>query len=193
MIVGKYDSSLTRVQPFFNQLIDRDPTGITWFGPMLQSLPGAGVMPDELRVIRAHSIHHSSHLAPKGARACFEYPVPPSISFLRWLLSNPDQLHWPKGRAGQFGAETAEWRRRLIDGTREDQAGAMEEGLGELDTHGVEGSRRKPWAFEGWTSVDCCLETERLVVFVEGKRTEQISQSTAWFPRRNQSFGTLRW
>jgi hypothetical protein len=37
-----------------------------------------------------------------------------------------------------------------------------------------------------WTSVDCWLETEGFVLFIEGKRTEPISAATAWYPARNQ-------
>ncbi|MBM3275907.1 MAG: hypothetical protein FJZ00_12195, partial [Candidatus Sericytochromatia bacterium] len=111
---------------------------------------------------------------------------PPSFSFLDWSIRNPDRLEWPKGRAGEFGAETAEWRRRLINGTPDERVQAMEEGLQALNDRGVEGSSQQPWAFEGWTSVDCCLETDRLIVFIEGKREEGLSVSTAWFPDRNQ-------
>jgi hypothetical protein len=47
-------------------------------------------------------------------------------------------------------------------------------------------SQRKWWAFEGFTSVDCILETENYLLLIEGKRTERISNSTDWFPKRNQ-------
>jgi hypothetical protein len=47
-------------------------------------------------------------------------------------------------------------------------------------------SRRKWWAFEGFTSVDCLLETENYLLLIEGKRTERLSKSTNWFPKRNQ-------
>lgn len=47
-------------------------------------------------------------------------------------------------------------------------------------------SRQKWWAFEGHTEVDCWLETDRLLLFVEGKRTESLSASTHWYPERNQ-------
>jgi len=49
-----------------------------------------------------------------------------------------------------------------------------------------DGWRRKGWAFEGWTSVDCWLETRRALVFVEGKRSEPVASATDWFPARNQ-------
>jgi hypothetical protein len=46
--------------------------------------------------------------------------------------------------------------------------------------------RRRWWAFEGHTEVDCWIETDRLLLFVEGKRTEPLSASTHWYPERNQ-------
>jgi hypothetical protein len=58
--------------------------------------------------------------------------------------------------------------------------------LEELERLGPKGSARKWWAFEGITKVDCWLETDRLVLFVEGKRTETLSKFTAWFPARDQ-------
>jgi hypothetical protein len=39
-------------------------------------------------------------------------------------------------------------------------------------------SGRRWWAFEGFTSVDCCLESESALLFIEGKRTERLSKAT---------------
>jgi hypothetical protein len=50
----------------------------------------------------------------------------------------------------------------------------------------VEKSRRAWWAFEGFTSVDCALETPELVLLVEGKRFEPVSGGGSWIPGRNQ-------
>ena len=47
-------------------------------------------------------------------------------------------------------------------------------------------SARQWWSFEGFTEVDCCLETDKLVLLIEGKRTESLSESTAWYSGRNQ-------
>ena len=41
-------------------------------------------------------------------------------------------------------------------------------------------------AFEGFTEVDCCIVTDRLVLLIERKRTEGLSESTAWYRGRNQ-------
>jgi hypothetical protein len=65
----------------------------------------------------------------------------------------------------------------------------IEEGLAELRARGPQAVGKIPrpwWAFEGNTEADCFLETERLVLVVEGKRREQLSSSTDWYPARNQ-------
>jgi len=53
-------------------------------------------------------------------------------------------------------------------------------------THGAERSRHEWWAFEGFTNIDCCLVTDRTILFVEGKRTETVSPATRWFEKRSQ-------
>ena len=81
-----------------------------------------------------------------------------------------------------YGVETQAKRESLIAGDE----GTKREALAELDAKGAAGSRRRWWAFEGFTSVDCRLETDSLVLFIEGKRTESVSASVTWFPARNQ-------
>jgi hypothetical protein len=44
---------------------------------------------------------------------------------------------------------------------------------------------------ERFTSVDCLLETKSLLLLIEGKRTEAVSDSTDWFPGRNQVIWNL--
>jgi hypothetical protein len=60
------------------------------------------------------------------------------------------------------------------------------ERLAELALKGGTGSKRKWWAFEGFTEVDCVLETDCLLLFIEGKRTEALASSTDWYPERSQ-------
>jgi hypothetical protein len=47
------------------------------------------------------------------------------------------------------------------------------------------------WVLEGQTHVDCYIETTRLRLFVEGKRTEKLSPSTSWYRKRNQLLRNL--
>src|SRR5204863_9653434 len=39
------------------------------------------------------------------------------------------------------------------------------------------------WAFEGFSHVDCCLITDKMVLLVEGKRTEHVSDAISWRSR----------
>ena len=82
-----------------------------------------------------------------------------------------------------FGKDTQEKRKKLFDGEKAIQ----EEALRELERHGPEKSERKWWAFEGFTSVDCLLETDKIVIGIEGKRTETgQSKSVSWYKNRDQ-------
>lgn len=97
---------------------------------------------------------------------------------------------WPSdagGRERTFAVSTTEKRKKLLGGDK----GVRNEALSELDRFGACGSKKKWWSFEGFTSVDCLLETERLLVLIEGKRTEGIFPVTDWFPKRNQVIRNL--
>src|SRR5690348_15661809 len=85
--MGKYDSSKTRVQPVFGRLLERDPTGARWLRDLLRTAPFAGRLGDD--VLRAPG------LLAAGGLTRFEYPAPPSESFLRWLIEHPQWMTWP--------------------------------------------------------------------------------------------------
>lgn len=182
--MGEFDSSLTRVQPVFDELIERDPTGRSWLRDLLQAAPHADVLPREILEEPGELLPAVAGPHPEGkaSRACFEHAALPPEDLLRWSIENAHALRWPDGRAGEFGAETESKRRALVGS----DAGVVREALAELDRAGASGATRKWWAFEGITRVDCWLETDRLVLFVEGKRTEPLSSKTAWLPARNQ-------
>jgi hypothetical protein len=201
--MGEFNSSVTRVWPVFEWLFRSDPTGTSWLGSLLRIgsraeeaepdlLADPGALCTELaRVERALPVQLRKALGAEhttrvgNIRNAFEAEVPPSALFLRWLLEHPEQLVWPKTASGQkrvYGPPTQENRERLLAG----EPDARMQALNELKTVGAFGSRRKWWAFEGFTSVDCLLETRSLVLVIEGKRTELISNSTDWFPGRNQ-------
>jgi hypothetical protein len=194
---GRFNSSITRVRPVFSALLDRDPAGRTWLGPLLRATPNprfvAAGLTEAPGEIRPHLLERRPYrdkvLGPIQLLRCFEYPVPPPRRFIEWLLSNPGELHWPtdrQGRRKRFGATTQKLRERLVDGGSASRAQTRELGTAELAKYGAARSRRCWWAFEGFTEVDCVLETDRLVMFIEGKRTEALSPSTEWFPARNQ-------
>jgi hypothetical protein len=206
--MGKFNSSVTRVWPVFDTLFSCDPTGSTWLNALLKLghlsdnasasifetnallLPELGLFTLDMPGPLARELGSERMNRHGKIRTAFERDIPPSKEFLRWLINHPDRLVWPCDSSSQrrrFSERTTELREKLMDGDRNTQQAA----LGELERCGAYGSRRRWWAFEGFTSVDCLLETKDLLVFIEGKRTEGISKSTDWFPLRNQVLRNL--
>ena len=179
-------------------LLAGDSSAQTWLPVLVEAAPRSDIFGDDVR-------RDPGRLLPELAQPrdyldrilartlalprCFEHSAPPSRAFLRWLLENPERLRWPERKPGvrmTYGAETQRLRKTLLDGSSEEQAKVQAQALAELDRRGPDGSRQRWWAFEGHTEVDCWLETERLLLFVEGKRFEPLSASTHWYPERNQ-------
>jgi hypothetical protein len=182
--MGEKNSSLTRVQPIFDALLDAAPDGQGW----LQRLCA---MAAETRPIAAAPTNVGSfaETPPRGRRMgkVFERIVPPPAAFLRWLLEHPERMEIRNPVTFGATSEVAiQWRRKLFSGNPSEREAAQEEGLRKLAIGGANGSARKWWSFEGFSHVDCCLITEQLVLFVEGKRTESVSPSTRWFTQRSQ-------
>ena len=200
--MGNKNSSVTRVWPVFDQLLEKDPTGQTWLpqlvalgtGPLASELAGKDLgtlIPKVAEFSRELPGVMKKVLGPANAarignlRGAFEKDFAPPARFLKWMLEHPKELTWPLSGSKQtleYGKATMEARRGLMGGDPE----FLKKGLAGLAGVGSEGSKRKWWAFEGWTNVDCWLETEKIVIFIEGKRTEGISSATHWYPSRNQ-------
>lgn len=184
MTPGQYNSSLTRVQPFFEAAIALSPTGDGWLSALLcqaphgtRALGDAATHPGALLPVLL-----GAHPQGKAPRGCFEYGVPPSRDLLRWYVNHPEHLAWPAGSS--FGEETTRMRRALLF---DDPPGAQQATGEALDLI----SKHQPsdvgwWRFEGISSIDCVLATDRIVVTVEGKRTEPLSPATDWYPSRTQ-------
>jgi hypothetical protein len=205
--MGEMNSAVTRVWPVFDCLFHQDPSGQKWLSRLLHMgsrhrqvdqaiLETTDALVDETATRdRDLSGPLKKVLRPDRAeqigRICnaYEKDIPPATAFLRWLLENPTKLQWPTARGHEllYGDEAQVKRQDLIAGDSK----VREEALRELEHYGSAGSRRKWWAFEGYTSVDCLLETNKLLLLVEGKRTEPISCSTHWFPSRNQVIRNL--
>lgn len=193
---GRQNSSLTRVRPFFRALFAADPTGARWLPQLLAACPLADRLPNSVRATPGHVLPATTSLRPFKDKilgeiqleTAFEHPVSPPTSFLEHLLAHPSALRWPMtgGTRKSFGAETQRRRVALVDGPEHARAATITEGLAALGRQGAAGSAMKWWAFEGFTEVDCCLETDRFVLFIEGKRNELLSESTSWFVGRNQ-------
>ena len=187
--MGDHDSSLTRVQPVFDKLLDRWPDGDPWLGKLwdMAALTRPGVAlskPAGLDQLVA-SETPSTHEARLGKT--YERTVAPPAAFLKWLLENPQKLHVRDPI--NFGAKSVEarkWRSKLFSGDQHLVSEAQAEGLKQLGRRLAQRGRNKWWAFEGFSRIDCCLTTGRCVLFVEGKRTESVSPSTLWFEQRSQ-------
>ncbi|MGA2232790.1 MAG: hypothetical protein ABSH22_17970 [Tepidisphaeraceae bacterium] len=198
-----FDSSITRLRPFFQPLLRRDPSGLSWLpallrmgqanpafareiahdcGPLLPWVTRQRTRPD--RALRTFGIESVA------LEACFEYRLPPPREFLQFLITHPHLLSWP--REDDLPGPNQRRREELLGhhGFAAARAAAAE-ALAELERVGAAGSNGKWWAFEGFTHADCLLETPALIVLIEGKRTEKLSASTRWFPQRNQLLRSL--
>src|SRR3954454_16112516 len=173
--MGEYNSSLTRVQPVFNHLLDRSPDGELWLTELVEmaalsrggrawrpSTPLGKLLPGETP---------TDHGARVGR--VFERTVAPPADFLRWLLNHPEAMSVRDPVT--FGAKSQraqEWRRKLFSSDPNHVREAQAEELRQLDKRLAQRGRNKWWAFEGFSHIDCTLVTADFVLFVEGKRTE---------------------
>jgi hypothetical protein len=194
--VGIYNSSYTRVRPFFRILLDRDRGGSSWLTKLLALGQNEQALSSDLSA--DPGLLHPTYLDN-------ERKLSPPKEFLRWLILNPEKMTWPKNGTAQYGTDTQQWREKLMgrrDLSREpsdrhdelrdtDRETAIAEGLKGLDRFGPAGSRMKWWAFEGSTAVDCYLATDKLKIYVEGKFTDVLSPSTDWYRTRNQLMRNL--
>jgi len=195
-VKGLYNSSITRVRPFFKALFAMDKTGESWLPKLLKATPlNQGLAktlcehPSVLLYDCLQEREYYDKILGKTIKLeeCFEYSIPPSYSFLEWALMNPEELTWPEDGKKTFGTET-QYKRECLFGYHgtDTQKEIMKEGLNELKKQGVYCSARQWWSFEGFTEMDCLIETDRYLLGFEGKRTECISPSTYWFRDRNQ-------
>lgn len=177
--MGKHDSSRTRVQPVFDALHSRDPSGDTWLRALLEmARHAAGPEPMAIPADVGQLVE-----SPR-----FEFPANPPTPFLRWLIEHPDSLSKPPDAEWKkWGERTRQKRHALLAGDSAIQA----EALAELERH-LRLPRRAWWRLEGTTYVDCALLTPSTVVCVEGKRTEMgPSRGIVWYPCRNQVLRVL--
>jgi hypothetical protein len=192
---GRKNSSATRVRPVFTRLFASDESSEAWLQRLLAIAPMGKRLPKAVQAkpgeLDASLLEKRQRTRSVGLEYAFEFPVAPPRAFLRFLLEHPDELRWPlKGgkRETYRSRVTMHYRTALIDGSPAERDDAIRIGLDRLNHFGMKGTRSEPawWLFEGCTKVDCCLSTERVVLFVEGKRTETLSKSTNWYPARNQ-------
>ena len=202
---GLRNSSLTRVQPFFDCLFKERGNGPAWLSTLLGMATKNKGLADALSVKDCNIIIRTSNKKSSDTKreqqawdSCFEYSIAPSVAFLKWLINNPNELRWPttKGERKEFSnPKTQQMRTYLIDHTDEangkkaQQEALRQIGLISNSKHVVQSVKHKTEAwvrFEGYTRLDCLLETSNFVLAIEGKRTEQVSKSITWYRQRNQ-------
>lgn len=176
--MGRFDSSLNRVQPVFKALYKKDPSGASWIQALLMLAKREGY-PKPLKI--PVNLGDLTQLK-------FELAVDPSKQYLEWLIKHPKELRSPPPAMwGKWGKHTQQMREALLAGDKEVQIKA----ISNLDKCSSL-PKSSWWRFEGVTSVDCALLTNSAVVFVEGKWTEiGASKKVLWYDKRNQVLRNL--
>src|SRR5207249_4827014 len=153
--MGRFNSSKTRVAPVFNALLTRDPTGQTWL-PRLVML---GSRSSSIAGISDVGALPGDHPAWWGRN---ERGFRPPVALLRWLVRNASE----PASLRAWGAETTRRRRKLL--VRRDPK-TVQQALELLDG---KIPRRAWYVLEGESRPDACLQTDRILLVAEGKRTE---------------------
>jgi len=172
-----------------------DGTGESWLPELLRAMPMNQELAERLSLKSSPIVegcdqkreYNDKILGEIILEECFECSIPPSRGFLEWALKNPDELTWPENGKKTFGVDT-QYKRECLFGYHgaDAQKDTMKNGLDELKNKGVYHSKKEWWAFEGFTEMDCLIETEHYLLGIEGKRTDFVSPSTYWFQDRNQ-------
>jgi hypothetical protein len=182
MAGGRFDSSLTRVRPFFTGLIRSDASAATWLRPLLVATPHArllgGALDDPGALLPALT-SPTDH----GRLGCFEYPVAPPRSLLAWFIEHPEALVRPSGQ--KYSPETERLRTSLLEDEPPGSRAVVQAQARQLVATRTP-TARGWWRFEGTSMLDCVLATDKLVITIEGKRTEPLSPATDWYPQRSQ-------
>lgn len=98
-----------------------------------------------------------------------ERRVPPSRERLAWMLEHHGELT----AAGKKNAETLAQRTADQD--------AIDTALANADTE-----LGKELTLEGYTSADCLIECDNVVIWIEGKRTNKLAKNTSYDGKRDQ-------
>ena len=167
--MGIHDSSRTRVAPVFGRLQCLDPSGRLWLQGLLElantrTLPRPEAGASRLRVAKWW---------PREAKLA----APPAL--LRWLLENAqeprDAAAW--GRRPEVMAN----RRRVVDRDADTLAGALQ------SLQDRRPSPRAWYVLEGPSQPDVYLDSDDVVIVVEGKRTADRSDDVDGMDERAAS------
>ena len=168
--MGKCDSTKTRVVPVFEHLLNSDCAGAIW----LERLIRLGTRADVATVPQDIGALIPDHLPSWGKN---ERGLPSPLGLLEWLVRNISKRQVAKSRDK---GKTLEKRKALANGDPETLCEAL--------CHLRAGKRGKKWfILEGKSRPDACLETDTLVLVVEGKHTEPYPTNyTDWMQYRPQ-------
>jgi len=167
--MGLQDSTKTRVEPFFDELMLRDETGVTWL-PRLIALP-------------ARASATAPHMRPapftRSGWGDAEIALPAPKDLLVWLVKNATLCDV---EAHQKTSPSTRAKRDLLL-TR--NAATIAEALACLSRDPL--PARGWYILEGSTRPDVYLENENVIVVIEGKRTEpDATTRTTWMSTRHQ-------
>jgi hypothetical protein len=168
--MGQYNSSLTRVQPVFDWLVDSDPTGRSWLLRLLQ----LGSRASEIALPQNVGDLEAGHPRWWGKH---ERRLRPPARLLEWLVQNVTE----DAVEGSKDAGTVRAKRLLL--ARHDPATISAALIGIR-----EGSDQRAWyILEGESCPDACIQTAHTLLVVEGKRTEwSCTSKTTWMACRSQ-------
>ena len=168
--MGRLDSSKTRVAPVFDRLFDCDPTGAVWLDRLIR----VGSRASEVDLPSPVGELVPGHPRTWGEN---EWPLSPPLGLLEWLIQNITTEAVAK-------SDTSEETRlkRLALAHRDPDV--VQEALTRLRA----GEKGKKWfVLEGESYPDAYIETDSIVLVVEGKRTERSTTGkTTFMKKRSQ-------
>lgn len=191
VLSGK-NSSITRVRPILWEMLKSVDAGSDLLRALINASPGKENLPRSIRENPGSIVSDCRRLktvvdedvVSMTIPSAFEWEVPPPGEFLRWMIQHPELLSPPPN--ANVSESTKLLRQSFLDPDSAENERVKNQALTNLSHFGSVGSRKKWWAFEGFTYVDCFIETETMVLFIEGKRTEKSSKNVSWFSERNQ-------
>lgn len=170
--MGASNSSKTRVAPVFDELLARDPKGDSWLSRLLSlpELPGRSpprANPKDLGSLQTWGWGEDE----------FGLDAPPGL--LRWLLDNATVP--PQGN--QWGSATTKAKREALLVKKDPKT--LEEACRLLSAFRGRGTGW--YVLEGTSFPDVYLETDKVLVVIEGKRMETApTLKTTWMDPRPQ-------
>ncbi len=173
--------------------MSRDPIGQTWLPALIGLFQRLTALDRDIQKSPGELLQ---------CRYSDELAINPPLNFLLWLVQHPEQLRWPSypikndhardmrerllGR-GQYKRDPAAARNAGEEAKTAIQAIIKQQQAGLADKEWL----REWWVLEGKTHVDCFIETTRMKIYVEGKRTDRLSPGVSWYSKRNQLLRNL--